>query len=743
MNASQMNWESESEQAHTNVFVLVHRMLRGKYILTLVLASIFGLIGGSLGYMSQEPQFKSVGVIRIQPTLPKVLYDSEQSTAPKMFSSFVSSQAELIRNGDVIQNAIEDDVWKAVSHLSNISSASDVQRRLSVRPDRRAQEIITVSFNDENPLVSTAIVSSVMNAYLAKYGKEGSIDNPEIVNALKKRRVDLMAQRDSLDSQIANKVSTVGTENLTPLIQNSLLKIRQMDAERKKYADQLAMYEQIDSSTNSSGSDSMSLEDAMIVDPMIADLVNRRNGLVDAREEMMISEGLREEHRDVRRITLMIENAQVQIDKRLEDLQSGDMASIPIYEDGKQILSQNVLNARIARVDESTGLERGKLAQLNTMSINLESLKEDRSSVQQSISEVNRRLDQIDTESQVDNMKDTLGKISIAGKATNPREPTSDPRKKLALVGFAGASSIPIFVVLGLGYFSHKIQYSDDNILSGASSGIIGMLPDLGASLANQELATASAFAVHQIRSQLQIKSKVGESQVYCVTSPAPQDGKTSMIIALGLSFAESGDRTLLLDLDFIGRGLSVHFGYPNAESLAEAIDSEDQTDTLIRETDFDGLHILPAGYGDDERVSRLAPRSVAKLINHVRKNYDTILIDTGPILGSVEAVFVAPQADGVIMVVGRGQYKPLVKKAIDQVNAVEGNIIATVFNRASIHELREASSSMSVHFSRQVSRQQEDVDNRPTMRVGPVAGSLFSAKAKNIDTQPPRSTGS
>ena len=739
MNAHQMNWDTEHEQGHSNAFVMIHRMLRGKYILTFMLAGIFGVVGGTLGYLSQQPQYKSVGVIRIQPTLPKVLYDSEQSTAPKMFSSFVSSQAELIRNGDVIQNALESDEWKAVSYLTSTMTASDVQRGLSVKPDRRAQEIITVSYTDENPKISAAIVKSVMDAYLAKYGKEGSIDNPEIVNALKKRRNELVGDRDNLDNQIAAMVADVGTENLTPLIQNSLLKIRQLDAERKKYADQLAMYQQIDNSKNAE-SETMTLEEATLVDPRIAELVTRRDGLIDARDEMMVSEGLREEHRDVRRITLMIDNAQAQIDKRLEELRSGDTTTIPIYDDGKQILSQTVLQAKVDRLDQSIEAEKRSLAKLNGISIKLETLQEQRASNRKSISEVDRRLDQIDTESQVDDMKDTLGKISIAGKATEPREPTSDPRRKLAFVGFVGASSVPVLFVLGLGYFSHKIQYSDDNILSGASSGIVGMLPDLGASLANQELAAASAFAVHQIRSQLQIKSTVGQSQVYCVTSPAPQDGKTSMIIALGLSFAESGDRTLLVDLDFIGRGLSVHFGYPNAESLADVIELKDETEALIRDTDFEGLHILPAGFGDDERVSKLSPRSVGKLIELLRSNYDTILIDSGPILGSVEAVFVAPQADGVIMVVGRGQYKPLVKKAIEQVNAVDGDIVATVFNRASIHELREASSSMSVHFSRQVSRQQDDVNSRPGMRVGPVAGAIFSAKARPADTQPPRS---
>ena len=118
----------------------------------------------------------------------------------------------------------------------------------------------------------------------------------------------------------------------------------------------------------------------------------------------------------------------------------------------------------------------------------------------------------------------------------------------------------------------------------------------------------------------------------------------------------------------------------------------------------------------------------MSSLFELLRSEYDTVLVDTGPILGSVEAAFVSPQADGVIVVVGRGQFKPLVKKAFDHIHAVDGQVIATVFNRASIQELRQSSSSMSVHFSRQVSRQQEDIAGNPNLHVGPVAGALFSS---------------
>jgi Mrp family chromosome partitioning ATPase len=344
------------------------------------------------------------------------------------------------------------------------------------------------------------------------------------------------------------------------------------------------------------------------------------------------------------------------------------------------------------------------------------------------------RIDQLETESQASDIADVRGRVSVVSEATRPSRPSSDKRVMLGMAGFVEGGGVPVAMMLGLGMIGRRVRFSDDNILESANSRIVGLLPDLGKSLTDRELAEASAFAVHQIRAQLQILQGRDRHAIYAVTSPAPGDGKTSMIIALGMSFAESGSRTLLVDLDLIGRGLSLHFGYPAAPSLADAASRGDDLEELIHSTSFERLSILPAGLGDDLRISRLSPEVIRKLTESLREHYDTILIDSGPILGSIEAGLLAPAVDGVMMIVGRNQLRPLVRRAVDQIHAVGGQVVATIFNRASIQELRQSSSSMSVHFSRQASRQAAEQAARGGRvggpSVGPLGGSLMPARA-------------
>jgi polysaccharide biosynthesis transport protein len=740
MNPAHSNWNGGAENQHPNAFLIIHRLLRGKYALAITLGLIFGFIGGVGGYLSREPLYRSTGLIRIQPSLPKLLFATEQSSGSntRLFSSFVNTQASLISNSDVILKAKGSTEWKDVQSYTEVDSVEDVQEKLIVRPDRSSQQIIMVSFDDPDPRVSMVLVSEILKAYIFYYGDEGSIDNPQIRSLLTDRQNRLENDRRQSVARITEITQKYQTGDLYSLLDINQLTVRQLESDK---ADLLNIKEKYSSFRAESTDDDdvvFTAEQAANFDPVISELIGRKRDLSDARDEMMVSEGLRAEHRDVRRITAMIQNIDTKIDERLENIQSGDESTTTIATDinGNTVPSIGEIESELQRYDQRITKLKAESTDLFQDNIDLSTERKNLETIESSLAVVSNRLDQIVMESQVEDMDRIGEKISIVSNPRLASQPTSDPRKKMAAVGFVGVGSLPVFAILGIGFFSHRVKYSDDDILLSAGGGIIGLLPDLGSSVLDNELATASAFAIHQIRTQLQIANTVREPRVYGVTSPAPQDGKTSLIIALGLSFAESGSKTLLVDLDFIGRGLSVHFGYPNAPSLANSLDTPESFQSHICQTDYDNLDILPAGFGDDELVSKLSPRVIGEQIQCLREKYDTVLIDSGPILGSVEAAIMAPQSDGMILVIGRGQFKPLVKKAVDQIQGVGGKIVATIFNRASVHELKQSSSSMSVHFSRQVSRQQESLQSRPNMRVGPVAGALFHSSANKQNTE-------
>jgi tyrosine-protein kinase Etk/Wzc len=103
-----------------------------------------------------------------------------------------------------------------------------------------------------------------------------------------------------------------------------------------------------------------------------------------------------------------------------------------------------------------------------------------------------------------------------------------------------------------------------------------------------------------------------------------------------------------------------------------------------VVETCFPNVSVLPVGRADGQDFERLSPIALARVLDQCRERYDTVLVDTGPIVGSLEASFVAAKAHEVILVVRRGEVRTQVDEAIARLEQVGARIAGVVFNRAS-----------------------------------------------------------
>src|SRR6185295_9306504 len=96
--------------------------------------------------------------------------------------------------------------------------------------------------------------------------------------------------------------------------------------------------------------------------------------------------------------------------------------------------------------------------------------------------------------------------------------------------------------------------------------------PDLRESDSVEHRA-AAARCIHQIRVLLRAWSAGRKSSVYLVTSTTAKEGKTSLTMSLGLSFAASGARTLVIDCDLVGRHFTNALDAGKMRGLHEALE--------------------------------------------------------------------------------------------------------------------------------------------------------------------------
>src|SRR5689334_19661933 len=129
------------------------------------------------------------------------------------------------------------------------------------------------------------------------------------------------------------------------------------------------------------------------------------------------------------------------------------------------------------------------------------------------------------------------------------------------------------------------------------------------------------------------------------------------------MSFAASKRKTLVIDFDFIGRRLSRGFHFEDLEGLAEVM----QDGHLGQRAQPMGtmMWVLPAGKVKAFDACGVTAEGIRSVLELAHAEFETVLIDTGPILGSLEAVSAAQEVDGVILAISRGQRPALVEHAL------------------------------------------------------------------------------
>jgi len=101
-----------------------------------------------------------------------------------------------------------------------------------------------------------------------------------------------------------------------------------------------------------------------------------------------------------------------------------------------------------------------------------------------------------------------------------------------------------------------------------------------------------------------------------------------------------------------------------------------------VLETGVENLFLLPAGNLPPNPSELLGSKRMSFLLSNLKKRFDTLIIDSPPILPASDAVLLAPQTDGVILVIKSGMMnREMVKKAVEQLRLSQANLLGIVLN--------------------------------------------------------------
>ena len=294
--------------------------------------------------------------------------------------------------------------------------------------------------------------------------------------------------------------------------------------------------------------------------------------------------------------------------------------------------------------------------------------------------------------------------IQILDKAIFPKDPFK-PNLPFNVVlalffGLTGGIGLTFLVE----YFDNSIKDTDD-IEKKADLPTLGIIPNIEEA---REAVTSSKKSMiqHEVKPQqsnlptvidykqtnpvieafrsigafILLSSSEKPPKTILITGPGQKIGKTSVTINLAKAMRERLGSGILIDADLRRPRLHAAFQLDNTVGLSSVLSGNIEFDSsngrLIKSTGISGLSVITSGPIPPNPSELLGSSKILEIIYALQSMYEFIIIDSPPVIGLPDSIYLSKVVDGTVLVVRAGE-TPL--KALRETKRVFRDINAKI----------------------------------------------------------------
>lgn len=347
-----------------------------------------------------------------------------------------------------------------------------------------------------------------------------------------------------------------------------------------------------------------------------------------------------------------------------------------------------------AQITETEGLLYAANAQLKTATVeaNIEIIRSKIANYQQTYNSLLQSYNLISL-----NEAETSSNLIQIEPATLPE----DPIRPKTLQNVAIATIVGLALAAGTIYIiglSDRTLKTAEEITQLLGLPVLGMIPhhkiNDGIPITEEQPRSPVSEAFRTLRTNLQFTG-VGSDQpvrTILVTSTNVDEGKSTVMVNLGVVLAQNGQKVSLVDADL--RRPSVHnlLNLINLRGLSQAfLQSKPQAslDNIVQSTRVKNLSAVTSGALPPNPVELLGSKKMGDILDELKMSSEVILIDTPPALAVSDAVVLMPLVQGVLLVMKPGSTRSLAaRQLIEQLHRVGANILGVVVNEVKMRQL-------------------------------------------------------
>lgn len=190
------------------------------------------------------------------------------------------------------------------------------------------------------------------------------------------------------------------------------------------------------------------------------------------------------------------------------------------------------------------------------------------------------------------------------------------------------------------------------------------------------------AEACRTIRTAVFFGVPKGEAKTVLVTSPDAGDGKTTVVSNLGITMAQAGQKTLIIDADFRKPMQHKVFEIDNEKGLSSLLAGTHPADEAIQSGPVEGLDLLPCGPDVPNPAEIINSDAFAETLNDLSERYDRVIIDSPPVGVVADSQILAAICDITLLVLrAEKSTRKHSQQARDCLLSVGGHILGVVVN--------------------------------------------------------------
>jgi succinoglycan biosynthesis transport protein ExoP len=247
--------------------------------------------------------------------------------------------------------------------------------------------------------------------------------------------------------------------------------------------------------------------------------------------------------------------------------------------------------------------------------------------------------------------------ISVLDTAVVPLQPTKNTAAMFILMAIVAGVAAAGGLALLLDKFDGKFRYAYQAVaeLGLVIAGAVPRIPKRRADTTNPEQVVQFMESFRTLRLHI-MHSARGDRVRVAITSAAAGDGKSLISSNLALSYAEAGQRTLLIDGDTRRGSLHRIFGLKGKGGLTEYLLGKLHESELVKATSHKNLSLISCGQRNGINPELLASSKLKNLIDQLGESFDVVIVDTPPLAAGIDAYALSAAAGNILMVLRMGR---------------------------------------------------------------------------------------